>query len=47
MGLRTWSMIEGYGYCVDGCSYDCCSDGGLQAELPDSTLGYSTGWGSK
>lgn len=23
------------------------SEGGLEAELPDPTLGHSTGWGSK
>lgn len=41
------SLIEECRHCTNMCSYDCCSEGGLEAELPGYTLGHSIGWGSK
>jgi hypothetical protein len=46
-GFKKGSLIEEYSHCIDRCSYDCCNEGGLKAELPGSMLGHSTGWRSK
>lgn len=46
-GWESGSVVEGCRHYIDGCSYDYCIEGGLEAELPDPTLGHSTGWGLK